>query len=153
MRSHPTNRILDDPEVAVRVRTELAAVVDERGAYASEYPVEVRRVPRVIVDLDRDVIQSLFVDSVSRREEGVLAPDGGIGRVLEVAPPAIRPGSAHHARRNGDLIAVGSHDRFERAAFRAGEILTRLTGNVLARFNVGEQGEQRPRCQPVRPPL
>ena len=43
------------PEVAVRIRTELLGVVVQRGLYASDHPLQVRGVRRMMVDLDRDV--------------------------------------------------------------------------------------------------
>ena len=52
--THAVAGMLDETDVAVRVRTELFGVVVQRRSYASEHAVQVRGVPRVMEDPDRD---------------------------------------------------------------------------------------------------
>ena len=51
---------------------------------------------------------------VGRGEERVVIPDRNIGRVVKVAPSALRPRPAQPPGRDGDLTFVRANDRLER---------------------------------------
>ena len=145
MHSTAVTGMLDEPDVAVRVWPELLAVVAQRGSYTPDHAVQIRRVPRVMEDLDRDVVPPSFMHRVVGGEEGVLVPDGDIGGIVEVAASAFRPRPDERPRRDGDLTLVRAHDRFE------GDPLG--SGRRPARFNVVEGGDDGARSEPVRPPV
>ena len=56
VQGHAVAGVLDEPELAVRVRAELLGVVVERGLDAADHAVHVPGVAGVVEDLDRDVV-------------------------------------------------------------------------------------------------
>jgi hypothetical protein len=69
---------------------------------------------RMVKDLYRGIIPPPFMHGVGRREERVVIPDRNIGRVVKVAPSALRPRPAQSPGRDGDLAFAHANDRLER---------------------------------------
>ena len=114
MRANSVAGMLDEPELAVRVRAELLRVVVQRRLYASDHAVNVPRMGRMVKDLDRGILPRRFMHRVGRGEERVVIPDRNIGRVVKVAPSALRPRPAQPSGRDGDLTFARANDRLER---------------------------------------
>ena len=57
-------RKLDDPDLAVLIRTEVGAEIVERLLNGIDYPVDVVGVGFMIVDLDRHILPSISPDGV-----------------------------------------------------------------------------------------
>jgi hypothetical protein len=106
--------MLDEPDLAVRVRAELLRVVVQRRLCASDHTVHVPRMGRMMKDLDRDIVPPPFMHRVGRGEERVVIPDRNIGRVVKVAACALRPRPAQPPRCDGHLTFVRANNRLER---------------------------------------
>ena len=143
--THATGRILDQPEIAVRVRTKLPGVVIERGAYAGHHAAQIRGMPagdgrsESRRSLSPSSVPLFFVHRVAGGEHSVLIVDGYIRDVMEVASPAFRPRAAERPRRHGDLILARPHDRLEGDRVAADSDPARL--GVVERWNGGPWGE------------
>ena len=61
---------LDEAEVVALVRTELLGKVVQRRPHAADHAIQVRGVPRVMEDLDRDIVPPCFMHRVVGGEEG-----------------------------------------------------------------------------------
>ena len=137
---------LHEPDIAVRVGTELLRIVVQRSSYALDHAIQVLGVFRVMEDLDRHVVPFPFMHGVMRGSDALLVPYGGVGCVAEVAAAAFRPGLAEHPRRDRDLILRGAHDGFEVDH-------PPCPGQEPARLDVVQRGNGRARSEPVRLPV
>src|SRR5688500_5266836 len=98
----------------MRVPAELLRVVVQRRLYASDQAAHVPRMGRMVKDLYRGVIPARLMHGVGSGEERIVIPDRRIGRVVKVAPSALRPGPAQPPGRDGHLTLARAHDGLER---------------------------------------
>lgn len=60
---------LDDPDLAVRVGTEMLGEIVQRGPDAADHAIQVEDVAGVVEDLDADVVPPSFTHRVVGRED------------------------------------------------------------------------------------
>ena len=127
-------RELDNAQLPELKRTEGRAAIVERGLHAQHHPFQIERMPRVIVDLQADIMPVVPPHRVARRiHREDAADDRRIGLVVKVAAAVLLPFSLRITRHDRDLV--------ETCADRALEIYpVRVRRNivVLARSHILE---------------